>query len=148
MSFGPDGNFYVTGYNNNAVLCYQRDTGAFLRVFTRPGGTIQGAWGITFTLPKKALAELDLPTSIPGGQAAQGKVVLAEPAPGSGAFVWLSADKPVVSVPSFVTIPAGKKSATFPITTILVAKDTTVSVTANYVRIKITAKTVVKSTTH
>ena len=33
MAFGPDGNLYATGFNNNEVLEYDGTTGAFIKDF-------------------------------------------------------------------------------------------------------------------
>jgi hypothetical protein len=62
------------------------------------------------------------PTSVVGGNTAQGTVTLTGPAPANGAQVALAASAssfrvPVASVARFVTVPEGATSATFPITT-------------------------------
>ena len=47
MTFGPDGNFYVTGWASNAVHRYNGATGAFINLFVPPG-TLNGPIGLTF----------------------------------------------------------------------------------------------------
>lgn len=45
LAFKPDGNLLVAGYASDAVNEYDRDTGAFVRVFHN-GGTVYGPWGV------------------------------------------------------------------------------------------------------
>ncbi|MCG8586951.1 MAG: NHL repeat-containing protein [Pirellulales bacterium] len=47
--FGPDGQLYVSGQNNNAVLRFDGKTGRFKDVFVKPGaGGLDGIRGIAF----------------------------------------------------------------------------------------------------
>lgn len=57
------------------------------------------------------------PTSLTGGQSATGTVTLNAAAPMGGLVVALQSASPSVHVPTSVTIPAGRSSATFRITT-------------------------------
>src|SRR5262249_35220645 len=63
------------------------------------------------------------PVSIVGSMTAKGIVGLDAPAP-RPVEIELECTNPAASVPSKVTIPAGKKSATFPITTVPVSDAT------------------------
>ena len=52
MTFGPDGNFYVTGWGSNNVLRYNGTTGAFIDSFAKTGpagtGALSGPIGLAF----------------------------------------------------------------------------------------------------
>lgn len=62
------------------------------------------------------------PTDVIGGDSATGTVMLTAAAPSGGVQVALSSDDPgAATVPTSVTVPAGATSATFPITTNIVA---------------------------
>ena len=72
-----------------------------------------------------------IPTSIKGGTADTGEVVLNGKAGPSGTVVLLSSGTPgVASVPSSVTVPAGQDYATFKVVTTAVTTSTNVTVTA------------------
>jgi hypothetical protein len=50
MAFGPDGNLYIAGYLNDAVLRYDGLTGAFMNVFVSHGsGGLGAPIALTFT---------------------------------------------------------------------------------------------------
>jgi len=73
------------------------------------------------------------PTSVVGGNTAQGTITLTGGAPSGGAVVTLSsANTSVVSLPASVTIVAGASSATFGINTSAVIANTGVTITATY----------------
>ena len=73
------------------------------------------------------------PTSVVGGNTAQGTVTLTAAAPSGGAVVTLnSANASVVSVPASVTVAAGASSATFGVNTSAVTANTGVTITATY----------------
>jgi hypothetical protein len=73
------------------------------------------------------------PTSVVGGNTAQGTITLTSGAPSGGAVVTLSsANTSVVSVPASVTMAAGASSATFGINTSSVTANTGVTITATY----------------
>lgn len=65
-----------------------------------------------------------------GGESATGKVMLnaAVPAGTGGMLVQLTSNNPAVEVPATVMVPEGEQSATFPISTVPVATDVTVTV--------------------
>ncbi len=68
-----------------------------------------------------------------GGAATTGTVTLATAAPVGGTTVILSSQVPAAaSVPSSITIPAGTRSATFPITTSTVNATTTLAINATF----------------
>lgn len=86
------------------------------------------------------------PTTIAGGETAQGRVKLTGPAPAGGASVSLaSGDVSLATVPPSVTVPEGGTSATFTVTAQNVASGGGVNITAAYagvsrfVRIFVTA---------
>jgi hypothetical protein len=72
------------------------------------------------------------PANIPGGKKITGTVGLTAPAPAEGALVTLSDNLAATTVPASVTIPAGKLSAPFTITTVVTTTVQTGNVTASY----------------
>lgn len=73
------------------------------------------------TAPALAKVTVD-PTDVIGGDSVTGTVTLTAPAPAGGLQVPLSSDDPgAATVPASVTVPAGATSATFPVTTNVVA---------------------------
>lgn len=73
------------------------------------------------------------PTSVVGGNTAQGTVTLTSGAPTGGALVSLSsANSSVAAVPASVTVAAGTSSVTFNVTTSVVSVNTSVIITASY----------------
>ena len=66
MAFGSDGNFYVADYSSNQVLRYNGSTGAFIDVFTKPGGEIQGTWGLAFSSEPDSSERVPEPASTLG----------------------------------------------------------------------------------
>ena len=74
-------------------------------------------------------------TSVVGGAALTGKVILSAPAPGGGLSINLTltitpAGSNVASVPSSINVPEGERSASFPITTFPVQVNTEVRIRA------------------
>jgi hypothetical protein len=108
--------------------------------------TITGAFGgatktATLTVtpstappPAAALSAIALsPTSVVGGNAAQGTATLTSAAPAGGAVVTLSSSNTAVApVPASVTVAAGATSATFNVTTASVTASTTVTITGSF----------------
>jgi hypothetical protein len=80
------------------------------------------------------LASLTLnPTSVKGGDSSTGTVTLTAAAPAGGIVVPLtSANTNVTTVPSSVTVAAGKTSATFTASTHRVNSNTTVAISGSY----------------
>ncbi|HYV12213.1 MAG TPA: hypothetical protein VE980_15040, partial [Pyrinomonadaceae bacterium] len=73
------------------------------------------------------------PSSIVGGNTAQGTITLTSGAPSGGAVVSLSsANASVAGVPASVTVAAGASSVTFNVTTSTVTANTSVVITATY----------------
>jgi hypothetical protein len=71
------------------------------------------------------------PTSVVGGNPSTGTVTLSTAAPNGGSVVSLvSSDTSVATVPASVTVPAGTTSATFTVTTAVIATDRIVTLTA------------------
>ena len=88
---------------------------------------------ITVLAPPNALASLSLnPASVVGGSPSTGTATLTSAAPPGGRVVSLSSANPAVAtVPASVTVPANATSATFPVTTSVVASTTTVILTGS-----------------
>ena len=61
------------------------------------------------------------PASVIGGNSSVGVVVLSKAAPAGGVTVALASGDATIGVPASVTVPAGKTSASFPISTQIVA---------------------------
>jgi trimeric autotransporter adhesin len=94
-----------------------------------------GSKSATLTVtPAATLVSLTLnPTSAIGGlESSTGTVTLNGPAPAGGAQVALSSDNLAAGVPPSVTIPAGMTSASFPVNTLPVLFQTSVTITASY----------------
>ena len=84
-------------------------------------------------LPPVGVASVSLnPPMVPGGNSTTGTVTLAQPASPGGAVVQLSSDNSAASVPATVTVPVGKKTATFKVTTTAVAQQATANISAAY----------------
>jgi hypothetical protein len=102
---------------------------------------VAGPWSVTrrFTAQAPspgpaALSALTLsPTSVVGGNSAQGTVTLTSAAPSGGAIVTLSSSNTAVAtVPASVTIAGGATSATFTIPTQTVTASSSVTISAAY----------------
>ena len=84
--------------------------------------------------PVVSLSSLGVnPSTVAGGQSATGTVTLSGPAPAGGVVVTLASTKPASArVPATVTIGAGLVSASFAVTTSVVAASTAVDLRASY----------------
>jgi uncharacterized protein (TIGR03790 family) len=83
----------------------------------------------TVTAPQNSFA-LN-PQFLAGGSSSTGSITLAAPAPAGGISVALSSDQPAIAtVPSGISIATGQTSASFPIQTSIVVKDTPVLLSA------------------
>jgi hypothetical protein len=99
-----------------------------------------GAWSAVRTLTPQAppesavLTNLDInPTSVAGGDASSGTVILSVGAPFGGAVVALSSSNPAVaSVPASVTVPETGFTGSFTISTAAVQTTTAVTISASY----------------
>ncbi len=108
------------------------------------GGVTKTA-ALTVTPPPRLNSLSRSPSSVVGGNTAQGTVTLTGVAPSGGAVVPLSSSTPsVASVPESVTVPAGSTSTTFTITTYPVASSTSVTISAVYGGVTRTASLTVK----
>ena len=83
------------------------------------------------------------PESVVGGQSATGGVEISDKAPSGGFVINLVSDQASVTVPTSVTVAAGKKTATFPIVTSTVATTGSATITGTDPNSK-TAKTKLK----
>jgi hypothetical protein len=107
-------------------------------VATNTAVTLSGNYRVTrmttLTVNAATLSSISRnPSSVVGGNNATGTVTLNGAAPTGGARVTLQSNiTTAAQVPSSVTIPAGKTSTTFTITTSGVAASTTVTLTAVY----------------
>jgi hypothetical protein len=85
---------------------------------TSNGVGAKGTITVDAGLPPQAVSMIFDPLAVTGGNPATGIVTLAGPAPPGGTVVPLLSSHPhYASVPASVTVPAGAKSATFPIAT-------------------------------
>lgn len=74
--------------------------------------------------PSAELSSLALaPSSVQGGEPSTGTVTLTRSAPAGGAVVSLSSSDLAAAVPASVTVPAGSTTATFGVTTSVVASE-------------------------
>jgi subtilisin family serine protease len=73
------------------------------------------------------------PTSVNGGNASTGEIILSAPAPGGGAvFSLSSSNTSLATVPASVSIAAGLTMAAFPVSTNATSSSTTVTISASY----------------
>jgi hypothetical protein len=101
---------------------------------------VAGPWSVVWSFtpqaapPPATLSTFSTnPSTVVGGNASSGTVVLSVGAPFGGALIALSSSNPAVaSVPATVLAPDNSFTATFTITTSPVAASTTVTITAAY----------------
>ncbi len=133
LAITPDG-AYIYVSNSAAPSVSVIATATNTIVDTIPVGSVSGA--VVFT--PQANAEVSLfslslnPSSITGGSSSRGTVVLTGAAPVGGVSVSLSSNDSSAIVPASVTVAAGSKTATFPVTAASVANPTLVTLTASY----------------
>jgi len=72
------------------------------------------------------------PATVVGGSSSTGTVTLSGAAPAGGALVTLTSNNAAAQVGASVTVTAGAKTATFPVTTSTVATTTSSSISATY----------------
>jgi hypothetical protein len=84
------------------------------------------------------------PASVAGGVNVTGTATLNGPAPAAGVVVTLSDTLAATTVPASVTIPSGKSSATFTITTVMVGASQSGTLSAKYGAITKTAALTVR----
>ena len=100
--------------------------------------TISGTYGTTrnasLTVTAAVLSSVSLsPTSVLGGSSSTGTARLNGPAPAGGAVVTLSSSNTAAAqVPASVTVPANATTATFTVTTSLVASNTSLTISGTY----------------
>jgi len=84
--------------------------------------------------PPSTLSTMDInPSSVVGGNASSGTIVMSTPAPDGGAVVSLSSSDPsVASVPSTVTVPGNTFTGGFTILTSSVSASRNITITATY----------------
>jgi hypothetical protein len=97
-------------------------------------GTYNGTQGATLTINPATLSSVSLSPNNPvGGASSTGTVTLSGSAPTGGDVVTLTSNNTsVAAVPASVTVPAGATTATFIITTVPVAANTTVSISSTF----------------
>lgn len=130
-----DGGALWTKYNiSNTPSLAAVDARASGKVWV--GGFAGEIFFSNFSAPAPAMLLALNPTRVAGGSSAQGTITLGSPAPAGGAVVTLSSDNPsVATVPGNVTVAAGQKTVTFPITTSTLppaSADTKVRITASW----------------
>src|SRR5262249_53703856 len=83
--------------------------------------------------PGIALSSLAIsPTHVPGGNPAQGTLMMSSSAPPEGMDIPLPCDHTIVGVPNSLHIEGGSDTATFDISTVPVLTDTTAHFSATY----------------
>lgn len=92
--------------------------------------SIGGSTATTSVTIEPSFASVTLPATIVGGQSGTGTVSLAG-APDVADTVYLESTWGILTVPQIVTIPAGRTSVTFPITTVAVTSDSQLNVIAS-----------------
>ena len=99
---------------------------------------VAGAWSAarSFTPqappPPTSLTNLDInPTTVEGGSASSGTVIVSTAAPETTVIALSSSNPAVASVPASVTVPAGGFTGSFTITTSAVSASTAVVITAS-----------------
>lgn len=126
---------------------FSTDKSYWWRVRGRNAGGTNGAWAASRSFQIKrgsppppqppgpaALSTLALnPSTVTGGNSAQGTVTLTNAAPSGGAQVTLSSSNAAVaSAPATVNVPAGATSATFTVSTASVSASTSATISASY----------------
>lgn len=109
------GVFWIAGYANNGA----DDDMLVLRYSISPSPPQTSLLGLKLT-----------PPTLVGGRIGRGRVTLSAPAPPGGAVVPLTSTNPAVTVPASVTVPEGRTSQRFEITTRTVSTVQTAVVTA------------------
>jgi hypothetical protein len=107
------------------------------QITAQSGSVTRGEWITIFPDPNGGAAQLSTLTtgtsSATGGTSISGTVSLSKAAPSGGASVTLStSNSSAAQVPPIVTVPAGQSSASFTITTSVVAANTSVTITGTY----------------
>jgi hypothetical protein len=95
------------------------------------GGTNQTA---TLQILPAGITGLSLHVSrVRGGYGTTGRITLYSPAPAGGAVISLTSSHPAVAgVPATVTVPAGARTVSFPVTTFRPPASTSVAIGATY----------------
>jgi len=95
-----------------------------------PGG-ISASANLTVSVQPIRLIKLSVaPASVPVPDPSVGTVTLSAAAPDAGLTIKLTSADPAATVPASVVVPGGVTTATFPITTHVVAANTTVALAA------------------
>jgi len=109
-----------------------------IAVGTQTIATIRGSVGLlaqstTLTIAAPTLKSVTLsPSTVAGGKSSTGTVTITSIAPVGGLVVSISSSQPSATVPTTVTIPAGKTSADFEVETTTVSSKTTVTISATF----------------
>jgi hypothetical protein len=122
---------YITGTHdtrwNNSIL-----NPAFRSLTASDFEVVQLGYNPPSAAPAMLSSLTVTPTSVTGGQSANGTITLSAAAPTGGAAVNLSSASPAVTVPSSVTVPAGASSVSFVVTSAAVSSTTAGNITASY----------------
>ncbi|HEV7764487.1 MAG TPA: DUF6531 domain-containing protein, partial [Thermoanaerobaculia bacterium] len=125
VSIGEGSTTAIFGITHTGTLAPGVATITTKHGFTRTASlTIAGAPTITsLTLN---------PTTVVGGQTAEGTVVLGGPAPASDALIYIDVEGNGASVPPTITIDEGLTTGSFDVTTTAVASPSDVTISASY----------------
>ncbi|RYG42636.1 hypothetical protein EON79_18495, partial [bacterium] len=114
-----DGGFWhALGLNPNGTVTSWSEISAPQPPAGLSGVTAIAAGTCSYALRGQTIVELDR-DELYAGESAVGKVFIPTPAPAGGKTVALSSSNVGLTVPTSVTVPAGARSVTFPISTTL-----------------------------
>jgi hypothetical protein len=111
--------------------------------FGGPNDASVGGDGVTWLLSSAALSSVSLaPSTVVGGASSTGTVTLSTLAPAGGVIVSLTSSSKTATVPAFLSVPGGSKTATFTVKTIAVATNTTATIGGTFIATKTATLTI------
>jgi uncharacterized repeat protein (TIGR03803 family) len=120
----------VLGYDGQAPVGVALDPYGNLAGLCQAGG--QSAPGMVWILSGGVTALTLSPSSVTGGETANATISLATPAPAGGLTLKLTSSTSDAKVPADISVPAGKATATFHVTTTKVTKAVSATIKASF----------------